>query len=433
MFAKSIWEESRQTLTQPLFGPLETLTKANYDAAIDLLIPRAVAYSTGILQYAFRGRLEVKPPDEGVYSLVDHYDFSGDMKPATNAASGFKGFKTIKLKLRNTTPNEGMPGGTLVAVLKFYRHLGYVDNLSAEPNGDNALAVYSGNRSTNEEIVVSSRVKNAAGVELPAAVPVSNTAETFIFEFDQELPINAVDVRLQVVYRGPLGSEADAVVVQTADISEPSYFAYLNASDYIKIGGGVYTRDCINSNGPPTDTCAGGASLRAQIAPGCLNSDGSQLLSTCFQPFAIDFPLKWWNPAPGSTGVAQTNLTLALPADRTYSRVAMLTPNDAPAVVDQSASVLCQPNTALQVPGRQLQTDVEGNPPANVRRTLNVFPPPPPSGVRDRGVYSWVISCVNNGDNSPPDSPDNRATIMTALPMANLKPVQTIGFKFGAP
>ena len=98
-----------------------------------IALASAVAYSAGI-DYFFRGQLEITLPDEGVYSLVDHRDFSGEGPPATDAVSGFKGFKTIKLKLRNVTPDiapsgggtiapQTMPGGNLVAVLKFTRNL----------------------------------------------------------------------------------------------------------------------------------------------------------------------------------------------------------------------------------------------------------------------------------------------------------------------
>jgi len=426
LFAKSIWEESRQTLTQPLFGPLQTLTKANYDAAIDLLIPRAVAYSAGILQHAFRGRLEVKPPDEGVYSLVDHFEFSGANQTTTAPMTGFKGFKTIKLKLRNATPDIGaapqiMPGGTLVAVLKFHRNNNYVDDLSAEPAGDTALDSYIAGRSSSEEIVVSSRVKDAAGATLGASIPVTNTAETLFFEFDQELPINATDVYLQVVYRGVLGNETDAVVVQTVNLSEPTYLTYMNDTDYVKLGGSVYTLEQIATD----------IALIGQVRPliPCLNSSENQLTGACFKPLALSHALKWWNPGSGSSGSAQTNATVALPAPKTYHRFAMLTPLDAPAIIDQSANLDCQPNTPIPVPGRQLQIDIEGNPPANVAKIVNVFP----GGMRDRGVKGFVFSCVHIGDGSPPGSPDDRATKMSELPEASLKPKQASGFNFRAP
>jgi hypothetical protein len=56
---------------------------------------------------------------------------------------------------------------------------------------------------------------------------------------------------------GTLGEEADAVVVATQDIAEPTFFSYINASDYIRLGEKVYTRDEINAD--PT--------LLAQVRP----------------------------------------------------------------------------------------------------------------------------------------------------------------------
>jgi len=52
-------------------------------------------------------------------------------------------------------------------------------------------------------------------------------------------------VDLQVVFRGKLGSENDAVVVTTKDISEPTYLAYRNTTDYFSLDGMLYTKQQI--------------------------------------------------------------------------------------------------------------------------------------------------------------------------------------------
>ena len=66
-----------------------------------------------VIDYFFRGRLEISLPDDGVYGIVDH---SSQKTPDTD------GFRTIKLKLKNTTPAvpaaQSMAGGRLVAVVK---------------------------------------------------------------------------------------------------------------------------------------------------------------------------------------------------------------------------------------------------------------------------------------------------------------------------
>ncbi len=409
-----------------------TLNYYNYDAQAALLIPRAVAYSAGLIDYFFRGQLEVTPPAEGIYSLVDHFDFSGEGKAPTDTTTGFKGFKTIKLKLRNATPDivasggggtfpQIMPGGTLVAVLKFFRNNNYTDDLAGEPQTDaaTAQAAYLAGRSTNEEIVVSARIKDGTtGALLTGAIPVTTTAQTFVFEFDQELPINATDVQLQVVYRGLLGSEADAVVVQTVDISEPTYFTYINASDYIKLGTSVYTRSEINAGS------SAGAALRGQVRPtSCIDSMTDQLkdIPDCFQPLSLTFPLRW------GAGTAN-NASLNLPNDKTYHRFAMLLPPSASVNVNPVAPT-CGANSPTPVSLRRVQTNyIPDSSPAGYSISIDIG-----RVAAVRAVRSFTsLACVNIGDGAPL-SADDRDVKMAPLTGTNLKPLATQSFGFGAP
>lgn len=224
-----VWNEPLKTYNP---GGTETFTliQENYDAMADLLIPRAVAYSAGLINHFFRGRLEIAPPDEGVYGIIDH--------AVTNGVND--GFTKVKLKLRNATPdiNDGqmtypqdMVAGTLVAVVKFHRNGCYQPDLSGEPGvtGCDLTA----NRTKAEEIVVSESV----------AVPglSSTQLQDFSFNFSSNpIPINATDLYLQVVYRGGLGVETDAVVVATRDISEPTYISLTNDTDYYLLDGIFY-------------------------------------------------------------------------------------------------------------------------------------------------------------------------------------------------
>lgn len=401
------------------------LDRCVFDDRINLLIPRAVAYSAGVIDYFFRGRLEVRPPDEGVYSLVDHYNFSGEGQPPTDPANGFKGFGTFKLKLSNVTPDilsaadgdahpQDMSGGKLVAVVKYRRHLAYTDDLAGEPGNP---SIYRGWSTGIEEIVVSSRVKTGSGNVLVPPISVGRSAETYVFEFDREVPINATDIMLQVVYRGALGSEADAVVVETIDISEPTYFAYMNASDYIHIDTGVYTRDELNAGTPEA------AILRSMVRPqNCIVND--RLRDDCFLPFPLNFPLKW-----GASAIPSASLDL--PTARTYSRFAMLVPSDGPAIIDQSENY-CLPNDAIVVTGRREQTRFvadSGNAAGySVQTSLDPLPPPV------RGVHRWhTVACVANGNGSIPGTErDNRYEKMLEMAGSELKPVRTVGFQFGA-
>ena len=199
------------------------LTYHNYRDQGRLLIPRAVAYSAGLIDYFFRGRMEIRLPDEGVYALVDHQE------------AGCKdncGFKDLKLKLKNKTNagtddkpiKEAMGAGTLAAVIQFHRNTCYTDPaLAGDPGG----SAFTGNncRSAHEEIVVSD----------PVALQKLDYDEekTFRFKFRKPIPINASDVVLQVVFRGKLGEELDAVAVETKDISEPNHLAVANSTDAV--------------------------------------------------------------------------------------------------------------------------------------------------------------------------------------------------------
>jgi len=222
-----------------------TLDQAVFDQQADLLIPRAVGYSAGLLNFFFRGQMVISPPDAGFYAIVDHSEFVPSQdRPPTDVMSGFKGFSKVKLKLKNTTADiipsgatdalpQDMPDGILVAVLKFHRNLCYDDLLVNLPTSTTSAFDC---RSPNEEIVVSKPL--AQGV--PQGTDSEPDGSEIAFDFPQNLPINAWDVVLQVVYRGLLGTESDAVVVATKNISEPTFVTYYNTSDYVVLDDVFY-------------------------------------------------------------------------------------------------------------------------------------------------------------------------------------------------
>ena len=71
------------------------------------IIPRAVGYSAGLLDYFFRGSIEITLPSNGVYSLTDN--------PA-------EGFKQLTLLARNTTSNgDEMNDGSIELVVGYKR------------------------------------------------------------------------------------------------------------------------------------------------------------------------------------------------------------------------------------------------------------------------------------------------------------------------
>lgn len=216
LFAKGAWDQAAQGVSQVYSGI--TLTKSTYDAAIDLLIPRAVAYSAGLLQYAFRGMLEISSPDEVIYGIID----------PTQKSS----FVQIKLKLKNTTSHEDMTGGTFVAIAKFHRNQCYQPDLTGEAGAPGGTDIV-GCRSELQEIALSASQRETL---FSGANP-----KEFIFDFSKSpIPVNATDLFLQVVYRGKLGDELDAVVVTTKDLFEPTHIAEFNSYDVTELNDVYY-------------------------------------------------------------------------------------------------------------------------------------------------------------------------------------------------
>lgn len=70
-----------------------------------LLIPRAVGYSAGLLDYFFRGTLDISAPDQYVYAIAD-----GSNVPQV--------FKHIKAKVMNATLGENVQSGAIQAVAR---------------------------------------------------------------------------------------------------------------------------------------------------------------------------------------------------------------------------------------------------------------------------------------------------------------------------
>jgi len=73
-------------------------------------------------------------------------------------------------------------------------------------------------------------VITSASAQVPSHI--NDALQPIVFDFSQNVvPINATDIYLQIVYRGPLGDETDALIVATNDISEPTYNYTFNTWD----------------------------------------------------------------------------------------------------------------------------------------------------------------------------------------------------------
>jgi hypothetical protein len=196
-------------LTAILYTVDDDLVNKDY---AEKLIPRAVGYSAGLLDYFFRGRLEISLPETGAYSVISDPD-SLDNPSA-------QGFETIRVCVKNVSAEgEDMSGGKLTAVVKY--------RLSRGNPFQNPPAL------TSDEFYY---VTGETGDNL--AVPRDSPA-TFEISLNGPVPLWSTDVYIYLVYRGKLGTEADGVAVGFKDISEPTPLWLFNATDKICLFGDI--------------------------------------------------------------------------------------------------------------------------------------------------------------------------------------------------
>lgn len=222
------------------------------DDQAKLLIPRAVGYSAGMIDFFFRGSLAIAPTTDGIFGVMDH-------------ASG-TGFTKLILKVKNTTaaindpvnnaavPQQMSPG-KFVAVVRFHRDLAFSNDLSAAIGlgaCNNLSAVYGAG---NEPTVVghdptrstACRDGNETMVTSVQRIETLDPDEEKEMSFDfsaSPIPLAGVDYSVQVVYRGKLGVEDDAVATGFRDMADPMFITRHNMYDYIMHG----VSDSLNNN-----------------------------------------------------------------------------------------------------------------------------------------------------------------------------------------
>jgi hypothetical protein len=408
----SLWD---QFVREQSGAPSYSLNRLNYDAMAEHLLPRAVAYSAGLINFFFRGRIEIELPDEGVFALADH--------------ASDQGFTKVRAKIRNVTPSfvdkaggpqqQHMDGGQFIAIIRYHKDRQYAASLDtvvgAAPCTDPLTVINAAKpdastqcREGVEQIIVSRPVY---GVSLH-----SDEQKLVEFEFvDSPIPLDITDVVLQVVYRGELGTETDAVAAGTIDVSEPTYFTYQNASDYIHIGEHVYTRGEVESD----------ITLLTQVQPQYCVDYGQvppRLRDFCFLPFELDLAVSFGDIA------APIARVVGLPSRR-FIRFAYLTVSDEgsnppvksaarnirltaqrhgsgeKALLNQDGS--CLPHDPFNIAPRHAQMSVV--PPNQVVYRIGRF-------SKLRGVNGWYsTSCVANGDDAVPGTPDDRVDVMAPL------------------
>jgi hypothetical protein len=195
-----------------------------YQDYAEKLIPRAIGYSAALLDYFFRGTIAIIPPEEHVYAVID--------------ASTDQSFQTIHARLHNTTPDEEMRDGTLVAVARYKHRIDYVPDLSS-----------------NEPPVEASREDSfsysvSAPIEIESLGSEQASATRFSFDFSADpIPAGITDLSLQVVFKGTLGSEANtAIAVGALDLAEPNHIATWNLTDWFYEQGRLMTADEIRAD-----------------------------------------------------------------------------------------------------------------------------------------------------------------------------------------
>jgi hypothetical protein len=173
-----------------------------------ILVPKAVGYGTALLDYFFRGQIEITLPQQGIYAL-------------SQGAVG-EGFSQIQLQARNTTPGgEEMPAGKVTLVAKY-------KVAQADPFQGVEVPV-------GQEFIY-----NVATASADTTIPRDKPVE-LLFTLPTPIPLWATDLTLQLVYSGRLGivtaegfaGEEDAVAVGVMNASEPTPFDYINGMDLI--------------------------------------------------------------------------------------------------------------------------------------------------------------------------------------------------------
>ncbi len=173
----------------------------------DQMLPRAMGYSAALLDYFFRGQLEIAPPARFVYGLVPF--------PAGNAGA----FTKLRFQVRSATPDEGTGSGQLVAVVRYRTS---PENLIERPYADLSAPLFAVSRPVDVDVNT-----------------LTSSFKEFMFDFTESpIPTNSADLFLTVAYRGPVGLEADAVMVGGKDLFEPDPLDRGNTTDY----------DCFDGN-----------------------------------------------------------------------------------------------------------------------------------------------------------------------------------------
>jgi hypothetical protein len=175
---------------------LFTVNRFTMDAAHQFLIPRAVAYSAGLINHFFRGKLEISRPDQAFFFDMDSLK---EIEPEKKA------YTRLNLKVSNRTPDIETPA----------------ERLPQPMNGSLEVVVRYHEAGSEEEKV--SRSATPEKPPLPVSLPAQSEPVEFGFEINPPVPVEATQINLYLIYRGTLGQEANAIVVSRREIDETPF------------------------------------------------------------------------------------------------------------------------------------------------------------------------------------------------------------------
>jgi len=208
--------------------PFELDEKVHADYA-KKLVPAAVGYSAALLDYFFRGKIELTPPDRFVLGIIDDADF---YDPNTGArrldASGFpveQEFTQLKAKVRNISDDE-IGSGIIQLVARYLGRDDYNPDLYNDPPQPASVQDGNGNFYPYSYSV-------SLPIWIPAMSKTNPTEYTFNFT-DSPIPAGITDLDIFVVFKGTLGQEVDNAVAvgRIAEMNEPLHYSVENSTDY---------------------------------------------------------------------------------------------------------------------------------------------------------------------------------------------------------
>ena len=196
----------------------------------EILIPLAVSYSAGLLDYFFRGQMVANgTPKQGVNNEIN----------------------AISVKVSNATPGEEMKDGSLMVAFEY------------KPP-------------SSTEIVYG--VSDVVGANI---VPGDSSQATYEFSFPEGIPVGSERIRYVLVFQGTLGSESGAVVASRIALCSGFCEDWESGSGgYYFVGGSSGTttegsRNFPTSNGAWDVYCVGSSGRSDTSAEAVITSDVS--------------------------------------------------------------------------------------------------------------------------------------------------------------